>query len=952
MADPLSIAASVAGLVTLAASTAKLAKTLSDRYNEKAAASIRGNVETLDSALIRINRSLEHQAFDHPGEDALRQPIESCARTLRNIEIQFQKLEIKGYSWQSIRERIARPEVLREISTLQVMLEGQKITLLIAMHYLVIWREHRLIMANRNCTGESQSKMLHMIFRAIEELRTTIDRERPVNTPFQNNSYSILTNLTRADVGYEITPSVVHAHPSFDDWLSTWATTDDPGGQPTSSTDESTKGGHLNPESDIASSRPQNVKLIIEGLPQSAQKGTATREITTPANTPLYDIMFQLDKESLQIPRRYRSDNLQGSGRICGFAIVENGAKVAPFMPWSTSFVVVTQGPSCYDVQSGLKINRNESLIHFYNGCVRRLLDNAGAGQPVVEKLQSSIVIRNTSAPERAASVTFQRTLRLPEWSGQTQRPRSTSRSLMYGKAQGISEFLGPFPLFDTEAYGERLPKEMKEKGGLFFPIFQREALAFSFENISKGRSRTWEEKDDKQFAIKVYSGSINCVSGQQVNDYSVPREQDYIIYPTQKRLDGFKSADNETRQFVAMPLGWEYSAEQQLTDKEDVGGIQLQIAPRLRDCVEFRALDHLWNLGWSFRCSATASELGLAAGSVIAMSDFDPDIKLLNEFEHSFADRSRWQIHGRSSPLLYPMDETGLHRVTTVQDLLQRTGSQNLGATSSIRLQPVLSVAIRLEFTVGSESRQSSERKFDTSFSCSPFLDFGLLASQCLHGHGIKCGRCESCETSKVFSSPPVWQFALLGKEPFMYDWPPKYHPVEAVIAESGALYGDIHLYCTLYRAGIPYIHPPPFIDSHTDRFWGSYPQAPSPAGWEMALGAGARLLQEIHIGKELTWDWDNSCLVNIQLLNAAAFRSVTGIPAWTPISLLDYRKKKLLLQVPVAVNGTCDAAAQVSECGLKSISTLDIALSDDVKHQRRIVTCPQCETNMCNVA
>ncbi|KAF3802880.1 hypothetical protein GCG54_00000247 [Colletotrichum gloeosporioides] len=919
MADPLSIAASVAGLVTLAASTAKLAKTLSDRYNEKAAASIRGNVETLDSALIRINRSLEHQAFNHPGEEALRQPIESCARTLRNIEMQFQKLEIKGYSWQSMRERIARPEVLRDISTLQGMLEGQKTTLLIAMHYFIVWREHWLIMANRNCTGESQSKMLHMIFRAIEELRTTIDRERPVYTPFQNIGDGVLTNLMRADVDYASTPSVVHAHPSFDDWLSTWATPDGQDGQ-TSSTDESTKGERLNPESDIASSRPQNVKLIIEGLPQSTQEGTATREITTPANTPLYDIMFQLDKESLKPPERCLSDNLQGIDRICGLAIVENGIKLAPFMPWSTSFVVVTEGLSCYDVQCGLKINRDESLIHFYNECIRRRLNITGGGQPVVEKLQSSIAIRNTSVPERAASVTFQRTLRLPERSDQNPRQRSMSHHLMYEKAQGISEFLGPFPLFDTKTYGDRLPKEMEEKGGLFFPIFQREAFAFSFEDTSKGSKRALDDKDDQQFAIKVYSSSINCISGQQVTD-SMPQEQDYIICPRQRRLDGFKSADNETRQFVAMPLGWEYSAEYQLINKEEIGGIQLQIAPRLRDCVEFRALDHLWNLGWSFRCSATASELGLAAGSVVAMSDFDPDIKLLNEFEHSFADRSRWQIHGRSNPLMYPMDETGLHRVTTVQDLLQRNGEQYLGQTSSIRLQPVLSVAFQLKFTIGNENAQSGELKFDTSFSCSPFLDFGLVVSKCLHDHKINCGHCEVCKSSKVFSSPPVWQFALLGKKPFI--------------------------------AGIPYIHPPPLIDSSTDELWSPHRQpAYSPDGWEMTLGAGARLLQEIHRGKELNWDWNNSCLVNIQLLNAAAFKSVTGIPAWTPISLLDYRKKGRLLQVPVVAESTGNYATQVAVRDLKSISTLDITLSDDVRYKRRIVTCPECETNMCNVA
>ncbi|KAE9580695.1 hypothetical protein CGMCC3_g3415 [Colletotrichum fructicola] len=756
MEDPLSIAASVAGLITLAASTTKLAKTLLDRYNEKAAASVRGNVETLDSALIRINRSLEHQAFDHPGEEILRQPIECCARTLRNIEMQFQKLEIKGYSWHSMRGRIARPEVLREISTLQITLEGQKTTLLIAM---------------QNCTGESQSKMLHMIFNAIEELRAIIEREKPMDTSPQEIDNGVLANLMRADFGYASTPSVVHVHPSFDDWLSTWATPDDQDGQPTSLTDQSPKEGHLNSESGTASSRPlQNVKLIIEGLPQAAQEGNATSEITTPANTPLYDIMFQLDKEYLQPPKRDSSDNLQGPDRICGFAIVDNGTKVAPFMPWSTSFVVVMEGPSCYDVQSGLKINHNESLVHFYNGC-----------------------------------------------------------------AQGISEFLGPFPLFDTEAYRDRLPKEMKQKGGLFFPIFQREAPAVSFENTSKGDRRAWEDEDDQQFAIKVYSGSINCVSGQQVID-SVPHEQDYIICSRQRRLDGFKSADNETRQFVAMPLGWEYSAEHQLTDKEDVGGIQLQIAPRLRDCVEFRALDHLWNLGWSFPCSATASELGLVAGSVVAMSDFDSYIKLLNEFEHSFADRSRWQIHGWSNPLLYPMDETGLHRVTWVQDLLQRRGGQNLGPISTIRLQPVLSVAIELKFTIGDERHQSGE------------------------------------------------------------------------------------------------------LNS---------------AGWEISLGAGARLLQETHRGKEQTWDCNNSCLVNIQLLNAAAFKSVTGIPAWTPISLLDYRKKGRMLQVPVVAESTYDSTTQVATiCDLKSISALDITLSDDVRYKRRIISCPQCETDMRNVA
>ncbi|KAL3304883.1 integral membrane protein [Colletotrichum asianum] len=244
-------------------------------------------------------------------------------------------------------------------------------------------------------------------------------------------------------------------------------------------------------------------------------------------------------------------------------------------------------------------------------------------------------------------------------------------------------------------------------------------------------------------------------------------------------------------------------------------------------------------------------------------MSDFDPDIKLLNEFEYSFANRSRWQIHGRSKPLLYPMDETGLHRVTTVQDLLQRNSGQNLGSTSSIRLQPVDSVAIQLNFTIGNESRPSDELKFVTSFSCSPFLDFGLIASTCLHDHGIKCGRYESCKTSKIFSSPPVWQFALLGKEPFMYDWPPRYHPVEAVVAESGAL-------------------PATLINSGSNV--GNHP---------VQLAGRCRSVPEHAFFSKYT---------------AAKMTSRLGHP-----SLLNYRKKGRKLQVPVVAESTCDSTTQL---------------------------------------
>ncbi|WYZ44389.1 hypothetical protein EsH8_VII_000825 [Colletotrichum jinshuiense] len=140
MADPLSIAASVAGLITLAASTAKLAKAMTDRYTEQAAASTKSNVEALGNTLYEMSGDIKEGSFAGIKEEALRTSIESCTQTLREIETQFHKLDLEGtarpgaeLSLTKIRRMVARPEALKEIKRLQASLEVQKTTLLIAM---------------------------------------------------------------------------------------------------------------------------------------------------------------------------------------------------------------------------------------------------------------------------------------------------------------------------------------------------------------------------------------------------------------------------------------------------------------------------------------------------------------------------------------------------------------------------------------------------------------------------------------------------------------------------------------------------------------------------------------------------------------------------------------------------------------------------------------------------
>ena len=51
-------------------------------------------------------------------------------------------------------------------------------------------------------------------------------------------------------------------------------------------------------------------------------------------------------------------------------------------------------------------------------------------------------------------------------------------------------------------------------------------------------------------------------------------------MLPTQPWLDGFAVKKGVIRQFVAMPLGSGYSAEEQITGKAEYGGLQIQVYP------------------------------------------------------------------------------------------------------------------------------------------------------------------------------------------------------------------------------------------------------------------------------------------------------------------------------------------------------------------------------------
>ena len=87
--------------------------------------------------------------------------------------------------------------------------------------------------------------------------------------------------------------------------------------------------------------------------------------------------------------------------------------------------------------------------------------------------------------------------------------------------------------------------------------------------------------------AVKIAAGKINAVTGKSWENELSARPQDYVVVPEQPWLDGFSIDKGLIRQFVAMPLGQGFTAEEQLTGKAEFGGIQICVYPMKKEVHE-----------------------------------------------------------------------------------------------------------------------------------------------------------------------------------------------------------------------------------------------------------------------------------------------------------------------------------------------------------------------------
>lgn len=194
------------------------------------------------------------------------------------------------------------------------------------------------------------------------------------------------------------------------------------------------------------------------------------------------------------------------------------------------SIEVVQNRPS----EKGKCININETLISFAN---RQL------GGEIKLNINENIPSEYGSnmdyiKDDRGLRISFHRTIRMPDDDKLHQLPGS----------------LGTFPLFNVSAYANHLPGNITGRGGVFLPMWQREAL--------------WMQLDapyEAKYALRVFVGAINAVSGRKMDEKleesgDGTEVQDYVVVPGQEWLDGICVGPGIVRQFVAMPCTWKYA--------------------------------------------------------------------------------------------------------------------------------------------------------------------------------------------------------------------------------------------------------------------------------------------------------------------------------------------------------------------------------------------------------
>lgn len=226
----------------------------------------------------------------------------------------------------------------------------------------------------------------------------------------------------------------------------------------------------------------------------------------------------------------------------------------------------------------------------------------------MIELQDNQLTFRFPEVHEDAVcSIGFQRTLRIPDDNREYPLPPGLDR----------------FPVEHVDDFADKLPEAWRVHGGVFVPMYQSEALWISLS----GRYPC---------AVKIAAGKINAVTGEIWRNELSDDPQDYVVIPDQPWLDGFNVSEDLIRQFVAMPLGEGFTAEEQITGKAEHGGLQIVVYPMKKDAyVEFvksaaesdARFPNLDDLDLDMEpCLMSSPDMGLAPGGLMRQEIYADD--------------------------------------------------------------------------------------------------------------------------------------------------------------------------------------------------------------------------------------------------------------------------------------------------------------------------------------
>ncbi|KAM7188973.1 hypothetical protein V8F33_010307 [Rhypophila sp. PSN 637] len=967
MADPISLVASIASVVTLAARTAKLITSITEELKGRKTELLAVGEEissfclVLDSLQSQLDRSpksdLKSESEPDDASEAaatrnrgLETLLAGCARTLQSIQTLLGEIK-DGHAKTGlgkIQAQLKYSSKKKSLEGLRELLDKYKATLNIA---LLVEKVHLLSISELRDDLRRAFEVIHILQAAPGVAPHAGNNEK------QDSDSEVLRDYVHSSAKV-LAESVGNKHPafmadtaadseevfygSFDEWLASFAPPDAKDGELKTSAQRL---GFMREKrleiQEVTSTTPRDSKVMllqIDGLRKKGSTARHSERVEVDPDSMTFDLLQTLFKK--------------GYTEICGFRFQKTGMHFGPITGSKAPYVVsITTGPSSFDPVSGFKINRDQRFIEYYNDYITHATkvyvligkDKMVATSPGFEVFRDTVygsdalVLRDDRTGEHIPRtyISFRRTLRLPENNNARQGDIDADRE--YSDAEGLPAQMSAFPLFSVSSPWVSDSEEMAKMGGVFFPMFQREALSICFRGDGPVRpttkSKEWVDNYDylENYAVRMYAGAINVVSGQRGGspDASGDMQQDFVVIPKQERLDGFCVGDGRIRQFVAMPMGKGYGVEYQLSGQEVMGGIQLEIAPRYKTSVHFsrvktscagegrievaneEALDVPIDL------FLTPSEAGLMPGDVLLMQPLVDDWrqrtqKLTYNPGMEFPER---EFFGSA-----PNKDSGFFgpgvRPTFLRELRAwMPDDRNTDGAIHVEVVPPISVPVSWNLWDVKPGR--------TRIRLSPFLDSRVrLNASALPQEAVS-------NLPKKGWDYTEFQSATMGSNREQQSDTPFYMPLYSLAQE------DISLILRQLLAGAP----GPFI---------------------MSLGVGAMRKQRIvESADKRMFAWEKSVVVHVHILNSVAFARATGLkPLPCPISWGEYAAARLPFYMGDQGDaGRCGAKAKDTDIALslvKSVQELDIdngIVWDVVLQLGSKATptgCAFCETNL----